>query len=45
MKKQHESNESMQKGKRRQKLHDTQDNEGTKKNPPAYQNIEGKDIE
>ncbi|ADL53755.1 clostri-philic family protein [Clostridium cellulovorans] len=45
MKKQHDTIDSMQKGQRRQKLHEAQDNHGTRKNPPAYENFEGNDIE
>ena len=33
-----------QKGERRQRLHDKQDNVGNSKNKPKYQNSEGKPI-
>jgi hypothetical protein len=39
------SSNPMQKGERRQKLHDKQDNVGNPKNKPEYQNFEGKPIE
>lgn len=31
-------------GTRRQRLHENQDNKGTKKNPPQYQNLNGEPI-
>ena len=35
----------MQKGERRQKLHQNQDNVGNTKNPPAYKSFDGQPLE
>ena len=39
------ANNPMQKGKRRQKLHENQNNVGDPKNKPEYKNFNGKPIE
>lgn len=44
MKKIKEPNEAAQKGERRQRLNDHQDNRGTEENKPQYQTFNGKDI-
>lgn len=38
-------NNALQKGERRQRLHDNQDNSKNKKNPPKYTNFNGDSIE
>lgn len=43
MKKQ-KCNNSLQKGSRRQRLHDAQDNVGNSENPPEYENFNGKPV-
>lgn len=45
MKKIKEPNEAMQKGERRQRLNDHQDNRGTKNSKTEYKNFNGQDIE
>ncbi|MEQ8153635.1 MAG: clostri-philic family protein [Clostridiaceae bacterium] len=38
-------NNALQKGQRRKRLHDSQNNRGTEKNPPEYKNFQGETIE
>lgn len=38
------TNNALQKGKRRQKLHENQNNIGDKENPPKYTDFEGNPI-
>ncbi|MDS0528159.1 clostri-philic family protein [Clostridium sp. SHJSY1] len=44
MSKSKQPNNGVQKGQRRQKLHDSQNNEGNEKNHPQYDNHNGESI-
>ena len=41
---QRRENNALQKGQRRKRLHDKQDNQGNDKNPPEYENLNGEEI-